>query len=308
MNYQKSHVIINPRAAGGSATERWKTIEPEVKQTIGEFSWQFTDKSGAAIQMTSDALEKGAKSIIVIGGDGTVSEAVNGFLTSQAGKKATLSILNLGTGGDFCRTLGVPSDYHIALDSYKKGRTIQVDAGKIEFVDFNGKPGTRFFVNVAGCGMAGEVVQAVNQSSKRFGGFSYYLGALGKLFSYKNKHVSYSVDGGPFEEKNIVTLAVCNGQFFGGGMQISPAAEINDGFFHITVLDNWSIGQKVMNSRNMYNGTVYGLTGVLSMKAKTITVNPVEKGDQILIDSDGDCPGMLPFKATVLPKAVSFRI
>lgn len=308
MKYESIHAIINPNSSGGATGRNWQDLETEVRKNIGSFSFEFTDMPGSATKLTAAAIKENVHSIIVVGGDGTVSEAVNGYFSDKGKKKSTLSILNLGTGGDFCRTLGIPSDIHLALENFKKNRLTKVDVGHLEYKTKNGDAGERYFVNVAGCGMAGEVVEAVNKSAKRFGAFSYYLAATGKLLKYKNKKIRISMNGGPFQSHSIVTLAICNGQFFGGGMQIAPNSEITDGLFHITVLEDWSMAQKILLSRHLYNGGIYNCAGVKTYTCNKIVVEPEDPRDVILIDSDGDCPGILPMKAEVIPQAIHFRV
>ncbi|MBI3394592.1 MAG: YegS/Rv2252/BmrU family lipid kinase [Spirochaetia bacterium] len=217
-HYKHLHVIINPNSSGGATGRQWSELSVLLQKRLGEFTHRFTEAPGAAIRLASEAATSGADLIVVVGGDGTISETVNGVMNAKKGKRPKLAVINQGTGGDFVRSLGVPGDVLLALDAIERGREAKVDVGRLEFIGNNGLTTIRYFVNVAGCGMAGEVVRSVNSSKKRFGAMSYYLGAVGKLLSYKNKRVRLTLDDGDPSDHSIVSLAICNGQFFGGGM------------------------------------------------------------------------------------------
>lgn len=247
----KFHFIINPKSSGGSLGRAWPDLQALIRSELRDFTYEFTDGRGAGTKLAARALrEQKPDVVVVVGGDGTVSEVVNGYFEPGVPKKKPpIAILNKGTGGDFCRTIGMPSDPHLALETIKNGRDISVDVGKLSFLDHDDQKVERYFINIAGCGMAGEVVQSVNQSSKRFSGFSYFLASAGKLLAYRNKPVRISWDDGTVTEHKIVTVAVCNGQFFGGGMQISPRSEISDGMFDVVLINDWNIAQSLWYRR-----------------------------------------------------------
>lgn len=309
MGNRKIHFIINPRSSGGYTGQNWTQLETEIRSSIGDFTYEFTTARGAAMDMAAKAVQSKIDILVVVGGDGTISETVNGYLTPEkVSKKPSIVIVNRGTGGDFCRTLGIPADLHISLEQIKNGRDIDVDAGRIKYIDHSGEPATRYFINVAGCGMAGEVVQAINKSSKKFGGFTYFLISSQKLFTYKNKKVRLTINDQPAEVRKIVTVAVCNGQFFGGGMQISPSSELGDGQFNVVTIGNWSKLQSLWYSKNLYNGTINQAKGVHSQKATRVLIEPVDKNEQVMIDCDGEDVGTSPAEFSILPGAVRFRI
>lgn len=307
MSYSATHIIINPLSAGGSTRKNWKNIEEAIRKEIGDFSHTFTEGPADASRLAKEATDAGTKLVIVIGGDGTVSESVNGIMESEKRSDVILAMINHGTGGDFARTLGVPADLHLALDQIKRGRDVEIDVGRITFGPSNASK-ARHFINIAGCGMAGEVVKSISTSKKTFGAFSYYLTAFSKVLTYNNMPVSIQLDDGEIQSYRIVTIAVCNGQFFGGGMQVAPGAELADGLLDITVINNWNAAEKILYSRNLYNGTIQRVKGVETFKARKIVITPDRPNDSVLIDCDGEFVGSIPMTGEILPKALRFRI
>jgi YegS/Rv2252/BmrU family lipid kinase len=307
---EQVHFIVNPNSGGGSVQRNWTEIAQKIQSKIGKFDYSFTESKGNASEIAERLVQSGMKSLAIIGGDGTVSEVVDGVIRSKS-KSVSLLVLNLGTGGDFSKTLGVPGDMNLALDKLFTGTKTNVDAGKILYNDeTTGEQKERNFINITGCGMAGAVVRSVNRSSKRFGGFSYYLGSLGNVLSYKNKPIRFRIDGSDWIERKITTLAVCNGQYFGGGMRISPNSSLSDGYLDIVVMKDWNLFQKAYYSKNLYNGTILSAPQVESYRGKRIEIIPElsKEEDSAIIDCDGEDIGKIPMAVEVIPNAVQFLV
>ncbi|MBI3665932.1 MAG: acylglycerol kinase family protein [Acidobacteria bacterium] len=119
----KTAAVANPRSASGKTGRRWPQIAAALAARLGPVETQFTEQPGHAIALTRDLLEQGYERIIAVGGDGTINEVTNGFLRDDQPVRpgACLGILPLGTGGDFRRTLGVPSDFREALEMLAAG-------------------------------------------------------------------------------------------------------------------------------------------------------------------------------------------
>lgn len=304
---QKIQFLVNPNSGGGSVGKNWEQIAQRIRTEIGEFQATFTEKKGDGSPLATDLLNQGLDTLAIIGGDGTVSEVVDGVMRSQNPKSTDLVVLNLGTGGDFSKTLGVPGDLEIALDKITTGKKTSVDVGRVFYRDENlGTDRDRYFINITGCGMAGAVVRSVNQSSKRFGGFSYYLGSMANVLSYKNKSIRFRIDNGEWIERKITTLAICNGQYFGGGMRISPNSELGDGYFDITLLNDWNLFYKSVYSKNFYNGTILSTPKVESFRCQKITIEPLDDKDPAIIDCDGEDIALIPMTVEIVPQAVNF--
>src|SRR5207244_11434040 len=124
---------------------------------------------GAATAQVRGALGAGGRRIVAVGGDGTLNEVVNGFFDPAGeplGDAASLGLIPSGTGGDFRRCAGIPASAAAAARTVASGRVRRIDAGR---VDYDGG-GRRFFVNIADCGIGGEVVARVNRSTRKRGG------------------------------------------------------------------------------------------------------------------------------------------
>ncbi len=307
MQNRKHSIIVNPVSSGGFTGNYWSQIEKEILKhlKLEDYSVHFTEKQGDAIVLALQACIEDVQMIIIVGGDGTISEVIEGIYRSES--RPVIGILNMGTGGDFSRSLGLSSDLRMAVHRVFHGEVVSVDTGKVIYTNRTGAVTERYFINVAGCGMAGEVANSVNRSNKRFGAFSYYLQALKKVFFFKNSKVEIKVDGVSLGMQKIVTAAVCNGQFFGGGMMIAPLASIKDGLLNLTVIGNWGVIRKISYSPFLYTGGILSLPGVTSYLAKEVEIIPANHS-KLMVDIDGESPGYIPMKVSVHASSLQIRI
>ncbi len=303
-SYNASHAIINPASSAGYVGRHLPEIRREMERHLGTVDFTLTEYRGHGELLARSARERGVDFLVVVGGDGTLSETVNGLLSTSAGEMPRLFLLNAGTGGDFSRTLGISSDLSLSLQKLAGGREIAVDAGWCSYRGPGGETRERYFVNVAGCGLPGEVVRHVNRYLKQFGAFSYYLGALERILFYRNTPVRIRTPSGESVQEGLVSLAICNGQYFGGGMAISPDSDVTDGLFHVTLIKDWNLLEKVMSSRSLYDGTLPLRKGVSTFTTEEIYVEPVTPRGALQLDMDGENPGTLPLHAKILPGVI----
>ena len=149
-------VIVNPASADGATRENWAKIASDLRTHFGSFSVSFTESAGHARELAADAAKRKTSLIIACGGDGTISEVANGIIESK--QETELAILPGGTGSDFRRTIGLPTNIAAAARALRDGRTRKIDAGRVTFVNDRGERETRFFINVASFGMSTSVL------------------------------------------------------------------------------------------------------------------------------------------------------
>src|SRR5205085_6551035 len=140
-------IIVNPASAGGATAEAWPGVASEVRRHFGPFEVAFTKKGGEAVEISEREARAGRAFIVACGGDGTVNEVANGIL--RAGARAELGVLPGGTGGDFRRTLKIPTRTADAARLLREGTTRTIDAGRVTFANDDGAEESRFFLNVA---------------------------------------------------------------------------------------------------------------------------------------------------------------
>lgn len=302
-------VIVNPNSQGGKLGKRW----PVLADTLGRafpFDDVHTKGPGDATGLTRDALRAGAERIVAIGGDGTINEVINGFFADGVAiaPDASFALIPFGTGGDFRRTMEIPLEPIDAAAVIKANHTKLIDVGKLEFVATNGTKATRMFANIASFGVSGVVDRLVNESGKKLGRMSFAWATARAAWSYKNQRVQLTFDGKDRVESTISTVAIANGQYFGGAMHVAPHAELDDGLFDVIAMGDFGFGDLVTSGRRLYKGTHLSMAKVSSRRAKVIEAEAIEAGANVELDVDGEPLGRLPARFEIVPAALSMIV
>ncbi|HBV86986.1 MAG TPA: lipid kinase [Desulfosporosinus sp.] len=293
--------VVNPHSANGSTRKRWPLYLKRLRDEGFNIDFEYTSRPGDAILITQKALLSGCTHIISAGGDGTMNEVVNGFfLEGQLiNPQAELAVFSHGTGCDFIRTLQIPKGIEGFVNVLKQGRIKKVDVGEVQFYDDNGLKLHRYFLNVADVGLGGETVARVNRQSKFLGGkLSFLIGSILSILRYRNKVMSCEIDGKLSCNGRLNSIMVANGRYIGGGMMIAPHAELNDGFFDVVVLGNFSTWTILRHIPKIYRGTHLKIPGVSVQRGRSVVITSAEK---ILLDIDGEQPGQGPIQFKLNP-------
>ncbi len=304
----KTVVIANPQAAAGKVGRHWGRYERAILDRFGESQIKMTSGAGDATRLTRAAADEGADHVVLVGGDGTIGEAVNGLFRPENEKcyedLPTVVFLPAGTGGDYARSLGLRELSPGAVLQTSSPRPI--DVGRVDLTGANGEPVTRYFINIASFGSSGLIVEKVNNSSKILGGqASFLIGTLKGLLSWRDRRIRLRVDDTFDEELTINTVAVANGRYFGGGMKVAPLAIVDDGQFDITVIGGAGLVKFIRHSGKIYRGTHLSMPGITAIKGKVVTAEAADdKSEPIPVETDGELPGNLPLRCTILPHAL----
>ena len=305
-------LIVNPRSQNGALGKRWPQLSQQVRRHLGSFEEAFTEGPEDATRIAREALRDGVKLVVAIGGDGTINEVANGFFENgePVAEGASMGILPFGTGGDFRKTIGIPKDLDKAVQILARFSTRRIDLGHLDYTTRDGQSAQRLFVNIASFGISGEIDEAVNSSSKRLGGRLTFMLATAKVgLRFKSKRVRVVFDGNEESslETDISTIAVANGQFFGGGMKVAPNAIIDDGRFDVVAIGAMGPVESMWKGRHIYSGTHLALDEVSERRATSVYAESVD-GQDVVLDVDGEVPGLLPATFRLMPQALSLVV
>ena len=294
-------MIVNPSSASGSTGEAWPQIASDLRSQFGSFRVVFTKRRGDAAALAGEAARKGAKFIIACGGDGTVSEVANGILSS--GKDVELGILPSGTGGDFRRTLEIPSQSRAAARVLSTGRTVKIDVGRVSFIDNNGNEAMRYFLGVASCGMSTKVIERVKGEKVSFAS-SLLQTAM------RTTPIRLAVQLDDSHERHLVVLNLCvaNARYFGAGMKIAPDAKLTDGKFDVVGVGDLSALKIFTSAPRVYMGSHLSIPEVSHAHARKVTIRPADRGSEVALEIDGELPGKLPATFQIIPEALRVRV
>lgn len=307
-------VIVNPKSAAGSTRGKWTAIASDLRAHFGPFRVAFTKGPGDAISLARRHAEEGTKFIIACGGDGTINEVANGILVSE--KDCELGIFPSGTGGDFRRTIGLPTEPREIARALREGETRKIDVGLVSFIDNDGEPAERYFLNVTSFGLAASIIERVKDSTPLEwlpldtvrGRASFALSTLQEVVGLGTTRVRVQIYDGEEAPLSTVNFCIANARYFGGGMMIAPDAKLADGMLDVVNVGDINTAKIILNGYSLYTGTHLELPEVKSKLARRITARPFNDGDIVHIEIDGELPGRLPATYEVVPKALSLRV
>jgi diacylglycerol kinase (ATP) len=307
-------VIVNPQSAGGRTGREWPQIERELRAAYPHMRLAMTHARGDATALARHALIEGHHEILAVGGDGTINDAVNGLfdLDGPIVPDAVFGFITSGTSGDFRKTFGLAPGYTAAIARLKQAPVHRIDVGRLSCLTLDGKSTVRYFANIGSFGLSGAVVNAAGRAraTKLLGRrLAFGLHSWCARFTYRDRTIRLRVDGDYDEIASISTVAVANGQFFGGGLRVAPQAIPDDGLFDVIVMGRALSRRAFADMRKIHSGEHLKNPVVRALRGKRIMAAPVAetRGRPVLIELDGECAGRLPATFELLPRALNLR-
>ena len=245
--------------------------------------------------MTRAARDADAELLVVVGGDGSLNEVVNGR------RDLPIAMIARGTGMDFVRTHGIPTALDEAVRVAREGRLQSIDLGRVSF-----RAGTRWFANVSSVGMSGAVARRANAMSKALGGrVTFYAALVREFMFWRNSEVTVRLEDGITRQGRMHDVIVANGQWHGGGMWLAPEARADDGRFDVVLIGDITKLDFVTTSPKLYKGTYLEHPKVEHLRSATVAV---EAAMPLPIETDGEVAGTTPARFEVIPQALRVRV
>jgi YegS/Rv2252/BmrU family lipid kinase len=295
--------IVNPNAGNGKAGKDWVKIERMLIRRDVRYKAVLTTRPGHALQIVNEELQVGYKTFVVVGGDGTLNEVVNGIFhqTIVQPEHIQIGIIPVGTGNDWARHYGIPKSYKAALERLFNHEEKHQDVGRLRHVS-NGHEDISYFVNVAGFAFDSSVVYATNQMQDRGNraGIAYLFNLIRSLFSWRSQELHVHINDEHIHEK-IFSLSVGIGQYSGGGMRQTPKAIVDDGMFDVTLYQDMSTWKVIRNVHRLYNGSILKVNTVKSYRTRRIMVYD---GKAVLAQIDGELVRGDKFDIEIMPSAM----
>lgn len=283
------YVIINPASGQGRARRIQQQIFDELNNRSIAYRVFSADSDGQLQNLVHQAVQDGAKALVCVGGDGTLYEVVNG-LAQTSGLR--LYLVPCGTGNDFARAMGLPSDplaaFQLQLDSPPR----PCDLGRM-----NGF----YFINVSGLGFDVQVLRATERYKTRFHGLlPYLLGVLRAARQFKPLEVDLIVDGVARHER-LTLMAVANGQYIGGGMRVAPGASFQDHQFDLILLRAVPRLLIYLLLPLFMNGSFLKFPSMAQcIRCRHLTV----RGKELVVNLDGELEAVEQAEYEILPGAI----
>jgi diacylglycerol kinase (ATP) len=297
-------VIANPRAGRGKVGTHLPQVEAVLTEARISYRIVRTTHPGHATEAAREALARGERYLVAAGGDGTVHEVVNGMIADgrPVAADAVLGVIAAGSGCDFVRSFGLPGDAVGAARRLIGDQVRPIDVGRVTFTDGPAES-TRYFPNIAEAGLGGAVVARAARLPARLGPGRYLAGFWLTLPGFSPATVRLDADGQAYQWRahNVV---VANCRFYGGGMQISPKSEPDDGALDVLVMagpksDAFTALPKI------YRGTHLPHRNIAELRASRVRL---EADPPFPIEADGETLGTTPATFEIIPAALRLKV
>ena len=292
------HIIANPNACENKSLDHWSVVAKRFDEVGLKYELYKTENKGKGIEK--------AAHLMVVGGDGSINEVVNGIMMSGVEvNDVCLAVLPLGRGNDWARTHHYPTKAQECVDLFLRGTFIRHDIGKVQTFQEGREVSKRFFINIAGFGFDAEVIYDTTYNKPHFLGISVYvLSALRCLFGFKSPIVEVKAPGFSFKDRVFMMVAaIC--QYNGGGMRQALDALPDDGQLDVVIIPKvgplrvlWLM-LYVFSGRHIEKSK--GLVKVCRAEEASITSETLCRGEV-----EGELLETGEYKVSILPRA--FRV
>ncbi len=304
MEAEKWFVIVNPVAGNGRGLDDFPQISKYLRDAHIHCEPVFTEHKFHATELTVSAVKEGYRRIIVVGGDGTLHEVVNGLFIQQevAPNEVLLAVIATGAGNDWVRTFGVSTRYQDAVQSIREGYSILQDVGVVSYEEAHYRQ-NRYIANVAGAGFEAQIIRRVTHLHKkgRKSRWRYTWCLISQFFSYKSTGVKVWIDDHLVYNNLLLSIAIGVCKYNGGGMQQLPEAVIDDGMLDVSLIRPVHFWHVLFRFRYLFNGGIYRIRHVLKERGQRIRI---ESSPEISVEADGELLGETPLEFSVLHKAI----
>lgn len=285
------HFILNPVSRSGKGRKLWDTvIEPYLQAARVQYEAHFSREAGDITRLAREitsAPGTGLCHLVILGGDGTIDEALQGISDLA---RVALGYIPIGSGNDFTRDMPIPRDPLKALKRILEAtETTAVDIGVTTYGDGSSH---RFIVS-SGIGFDAAVCEETNRSEmkgflNRLGlGKLTYLGiALKQLFASKAVSCQIRLDGGePISIRKILFVAFMNHMYEGGGFKFAPRADYRDGLLDLCVVGDLSKALILAALPTAFMGKHYMFRGITAYRAQEVEI---QTSAPLWVHTDGE--------------------
>jgi diacylglycerol kinase (ATP) len=295
--------VVNPVSGNGAAGKTWERTR-ELAAAVGlDGDALVTEGPGHAVALARGAAGNGARLVVAVGGDGTINEIVNG-LVAAGSPEVELAVVPRGTGDDFARTFGIPTDVERALAVAAHGEARPVDVGRATYA-VGDEAAERYFANFAGAGISGAIARRGARTSRRLGAKAAYMWATATVFvRWSSVPMRIELDG-EMREGPMFEVVISNGMYAAGGMKIAPDARPDDGQFDAVLIGDVSKADFVTTFPKIYRGAHTSHPKIDVVRASTIAVDASPPLPLVL---DGEQPGTTPARFEIVPGALRLRV
>ena len=272
----KVKIIVNPYAGRWKALKSIPAIEAALQREGIAYDLVQTEGPEHGIELARQAALEGYAPVVAAGGDGTVSEVMNGLVQAAGdGLAGPMGIIPLGSANDLPVQLGLPLDVEGACRRLREGKERVIDVGRVN---------DRYFDNDVGVGFEPQVTIEARKIQWLRGTLIYIVAVFRALRSYDQPHMTVEWDGGRASGPMLL-VSVGNGNVTGGAFRLTPEAELDDGLLDFVFSTAMSRLQIVRFLPLVFSGQHIHRPEVTHGRATRLTIT---SDDPLPVGADGE--------------------
>lgn len=303
---QKWGVIANPIAGKRKQRNLLQQLEALLKGNGINYEIHLTQYQRHATEIAEKCLQAGCKALLVVGGDGTLNEVVNGVcrFCGEDANDITLALLPCGTGNDWARYWGIPKTLEGFMQMLLNGETQRIDLAKVAASNLTD---IHYYINGLGIGYDAIVLKKTNWLKTIFGGWAwtYKLAVVLTLLDARGRQMVITDDDASYED-SFLTIAVGNGCYSGGGLKQVGDADPTDGKLHVMALKSLTPSTIFSIVKALFAGTLIDHPRTVHLVSQRVEFK-IEK--PVYAEADGILLGMHgTYSVEILPQMINFLV
>ncbi len=298
----KYYIIVNPISGRGLGERSIQQIESSLREYGLDFTLVQTERVWHAADLAEDAARDEYDVIVCASGDGTANEAINGIMRARKDghNKTAFTVLAIGTGNDFAGGTGIPTNLTDGLKALKENKRKKIDIGLVRGGDY---PEGRYFGNGIGVGFDAAVGNEAIKVRWTRGLLAYLIGVIKTVFIYYNPaQVEIVLDDKETIRQVSLMISVMNGRRMGGGFQMAPESQPDDGLFDLCIAETASKARILQMIPHFIKGTQAALPEIQMKRAKTVSIKSLDTTFPAHADGEFICLNGSHLTLELLPK------
>ena len=298
-------IIYNPKAGSRKTQKKWNKIRDYMESRGVLFDYLQSEGYGSVERLARMLANNGYRTIVVVGGEGAINDAVNGIMTSSAANKdeIALGIIPNGIGNDFSSYWGLDDDnYKEAIDCIIERRLRKIDVGRVGYTDKD-VCSTRYFINAMYIGLGARLVW-ISNGTRRFWGRQWisYLSSMFLLLFERMLHRMHLKVNGEHIRDNIMTVCIGSARGYG----LTPSAVPYNGWLDVSVVYRPELLQLIKGLWLLVHGRLLNLKVVKPYRTRKIKIL---RAQNAAISLDGrQLYAECPLDVRILPEALTLII
>ena len=308
---KKWAVIANPKSGTRRYFRRRVSVEDRLRDAGLDVEFVFSKYPGHASELAQDFIDKkGVRNLIVVGGDGTISEVIHGIFSSSVDTRQILfAVIPTGTGNDWSRYWGIKKGLKRCVEIIKKGNTRYIDIGKLTY-HIKREPIVKYFINSVGIGYDAQVVQYAEAIGHFLHGKSwvYSFAVIAGAVMHSSKMLRLVADGGKYTiEDKVYSMSIANGPYTGGGIKQTPQASPLDGKFDIMAVVRPSFFHLIASLYRLFRTNLQEDSCVKYFRAEELEITTAKR-HKIEVDGILMRGAKSPYNLSIIPQAIKMIV